>query len=309
MRLSLSVTNFSWRVGAGHELGHEEWDLGRVRGAVAAGLSRIVQAADQGGLYGVWVSDHLMQVDPTGARPGETEMLEAYTTLGYLAGRTENVRLGTMVTGVTFRPPALLVKAVTTLDVLSNGRAMFGVGAGYQGDEAANMGLPLPPIAERFERLEETLRIALQMWAGDESAFKGKHYTLGNPVLSPRTISRPHPPILIGGTGERRTLPLVARYADACNVFDIPDGGATVRHKLAVLAQLCSEIGRPYEEIEKTIATRLAPGESAESFVARCAAFVDLGIDHVGVVTTGPWTDEGVATLAEAAPQLARLGR
>jgi alkanesulfonate monooxygenase SsuD/methylene tetrahydromethanopterin reductase-like flavin-dependent oxidoreductase (luciferase family) len=171
------------------------------------------------------------------------------------------------------------------------------------------MGLPLPPVAERFERLEETLRIALQMWAGDESAFAGKHYTLDAPVHSPATVSRPHPPILIGGTGERRTLPLVARYADACNVFDIPDGGATVRHKLAVLAQLCSEIGRPYEEIEKTISTRLAPGESAESFVARCAAFVDLGIDHVGVVTTGPWTDEGVATLAEAAPELARLGR
>ena len=292
MRLSVSVTNFSWR--------DDKADL-------AAGLSRIVQAADQGGLYGVWVADHLMQVDPYGARPGETEMLEAYTTLGYLAGRTENVRLGTMVTGVTFRPPALLVKAVTTLDVLSNGRAMFGVGAGYQGEEAAAMGLPLPPITERFERLEETLRIALRMWAGDESAFEGRHYTLANPVHSPPAISRPHPPILIGGTGERRTLPLVARYADACNVFDIPDGGATVRHKLSVLAQLCSEIGRPYEEIEKTISTRLALGESAESFVARCAAFVDLGIDHVGVVTTGPWTDEGIATLAEATPELARL--
>jgi F420-dependent oxidoreductase-like protein len=294
VRLSLSVTNFSWRA---------------ERGGLAAGLSRIVHAADQGGLYGVWVSDHLLQVDPYGARPGETEMLEAYTTLGFLAGRTEHVRLGTMVTGVTFRPPALLVKAVTTLDVLSDGRALFGVGAGYQGEEAAAMGLPLPPLAERFERLEETLRIALQMWAGDESAFEGRHYTLGGPVLSPGTVARPHPPILIGGTGERRTLPLVARYGDACNVFDIPDGGATVRHKLAVLAELCDGIGRRYEEIEKTISTRLAPGESAESFVARCAAFVDLGIDHVGVVTTGPWTDQGVATLAEAAPELGRLGR
>ena len=291
MRLSMTVTNFSWPAGQ------------------SGALSRLVRAADQGGLYGVWVPDHLLQVDPYGARPGETEMLEAYTTLGFLAARTENVRLGTMVTGVTFRPPALLVKAVTTLNVLSNGRAMFGVGAGYQSDEAAAMGLPLPPVAERFERLEETLRIALQMWAGDECAFAGKHYTLDAPVHSPATVSRPHPPILIGGTGERRTLPLVARYADACNVFDIPDGGATVRRKLAVLAELCAAIGRPYEKIEKTIATRLAPGESAESFVARCAAFAELGIDHVGVLTTGPWTDQGVATLAEAAPELAQLGR
>ena len=293
MRLSLNVTNFSWR---------------SERAGLAASLARIVHAADQGGLYGVWVSDHLLQVDPYGARPGETEMLEAYTTLGFLAGRTEHVRLGTMVTGVTFRPPSLLVKAVTTLDVLSNGRALFGVGAGYQSDEAAAMGLPLPSVAERFERLEETLRIALQMWAGDESSFEGRHYTLGAPVHSPPTVTRPHPPILIGGTGERRTLPLVARYADACNVFDIPDGGVTVRHKLSVLAELCAAIGRPYEKIEKTIATRLEPGESAESFVARCAAFVELGIDHVGVVTTGPWTDQGVATLAEAVPELASLG-
>jgi F420-dependent oxidoreductase-like protein len=294
VRLSVNITNYSWRAPATE---------------VVAGLARIAHAADQGGLHGVWVPDHLLQVDPYGARPGETDMLEAYTTLGFLAARTERVRLGTMVSAVPFRPPALLVKAVTTVDVLSNGRAMFGVGAGYQGDEAAAMGLPLPPLAERFERLEETLRIALQMWAGDESPFTGAHYTLGRPVHSPGTVSRPHPPILIGGTGERRTLPLVARYADACNVFDIPDGGATVRHKLAVLQGWCAEFGRPYDEIEKTIAARLEPGESVRSFVARCAAFADLGIDQVVVLTTGPWTEDGVATLAEAAPQVARLGR
>ncbi len=292
MRISISVTNFSWRGG----------DLDEH-------LSRIAQAADRGGLYGVWVADHLLQADPYGARPGETEMLEAYTTLGFLAARTERVRMGTLVTGVTFRPPALLVKAVTTLDVLSRGRAMFGVGAGYEGDEAAAMGSPLPPVAERFERLEETLRIARQMWAGDESPFRGRHYTLARPVLSPSTVVRPHPPVLIGGTGERRTLPLVARYADACNVFDIPDGGATVRHKLAVLQKLCAEIGRPYDEIEKTIATRLQPGESAASFVQRCEGFAELGIDHAGVITTGPWTEEAVAVLAEAVPAVDGLGR
>lgn len=292
MRLSMSVTNFSWRPG-GHGL--------RTR------LDEIAQAADEGGLDGLWVADHLLQADPYGARPGETEMLEAYTTLGYLAGRTRRLRLGTLVSAVTFRPPALLVKAVTTLDVLSGGRALFGIGAGYQADEAAAMGLHLPPVPERFDRLEETLRIARQMWNGDESAFDGAHYTLGGPQGSPVPLSRPHPPILVGGTGERRTLPLVARYADLCNVFDIPDGGATVRHKLSVLATLCDGIGRPFDEIEKMIATRLEPGEGATAFVERCAAFVDLGIDHVGVVTTGPWTDDGVATLAEAAPMLADL--
>ena len=227
----------------------------------------------------MWVADHLLQADPYGARPGETEMLEAYTTLGYLAARTSRVRLGTLVTAVTFRPPALLVKAVTTLDVLSGGRALFGIGAGYEAAEAAAMGLPLPPIRERFERLEETLKIALALWAGEESPIVGEHYRLDAPVHSPPPISRP--PILIGGTGERRTLPLVARYADACNVFDIPDGGATARHKLGVLQRLCAEIGRPYDAIEKTISTRLEPGESAASFVERCRAFTELGIDHV----------------------------
>jgi F420-dependent oxidoreductase-like protein len=286
MKLSMSITNFSWR-----------------DGPLARRLADIARIADEGGLYGVWVADHLLQADPYGARPGETEMLEAYTTLGYLAARTERVKLGTLVTAVTFRPPALLVKAVTTLDVLSGGRALFGIGAGYEATEAAAMGLPLPPIGERFDRLEETLKIALQLWAGDETPIAGEHYRLDAPVHSPAPISRP--PILIGGTGERRTLPLVARYADACNVFDIPDGGATARHKLAVLQALCAEIGRPYDAIEKTISTRLEPGESAAAFVERCRAFTELGIDHVGVVTTGPWTDESVATLAVAAPRLA----
>jgi F420-dependent oxidoreductase-like protein len=291
MRLSMSVTNFSWRDGRNDH------------------LSRIVRAADRGGLHAVWVADHLLQADPYGARPGETEMFEAYTTLGYLAGQTERIRLGALVSPVTFRPPAMLVKAVTTLDVLSGGRAVFGVGAGYEADEAAAMGIPMPPVAERFDRLEETLRIALRMWSGDQSPFHGRYYTLTAPVLSPAPVSRPHPPVLIGGTGERRTLPLVARYADACNVFDIPDGGATVRHKLSVLARLCEEAGRPYDAVEKTISTRLAPGESAGAFAERCAGFADLGIDHVVVVTTGPWTEESAGTLAEAAPRLAGAGR
>jgi F420-dependent oxidoreductase-like protein len=221
MKVSIGVTNCSWPGGPAG-----------VRGE----LARLVQAAEETGIDTVWVVDHLIQADPT-APPGDTDMLEAYTTLGFLAARSERVRLGTMVSAVAFRPPALLVKAVTTLDVLTGGRAWIGIGAGYQQDEARAMGLPLPPVAERFERLEETLQIAARMWASDETPFDGEHYRLGHPVDSPGPVQRPHPPILIGGTGERKTLRLVARYADACNLFDIPDGGRTIKHKLDVLAR------------------------------------------------------------------------
>jgi F420-dependent oxidoreductase-like protein len=292
MRVSVNVTNYSWPGGPAR-LGPE--------------LARLAGAADQAGLDTVWVSDHLVQADPTAA-PGQTEMLEGYTALGFLAARTERVRLGTMVTGVTFRPPALLVKAVTSLDVLSGGRAWLGVGAGYQEDEAQAMGLQLPPVAERFERLEETLQIAARMWAGDEAPFEGRHYRLRHPVGSPLPLRRPHPPILVGGTGERRTLRLVAQYADACNLFDIPDGGRTIRRKLEVLARHCDEVGRPFGAIEKTLSTRLEPGEPAGSFVDRCAAAADLGIEHMVVITPGPWTDESLATLAAAVPAVAEVG-
>ncbi|MFG1700964.1 TIGR03560 family F420-dependent LLM class oxidoreductase [Nonomuraea sp. NPDC049309] len=288
MKTSISVTNFSWR-----------------DGTMAARLGEIAEAADAGGLDALWVADHVLQTDPYGAGPGETEMLESATTLGYLAARTSRIRLGTLVSAVTFRPPALLIKAVTTLDVMSGGRALFGIGAGYQADEAAAMGLPLPPLPERFDRLEETLQIALRMWAGDAQPYRGTYYTLDAPLCSPLPISRPHPPILIGGTGEKRTLPLVARYADACNVFDIPDGGETTRRKLGVLRELCERIGRPYDEIEKIMATRIRPGESAAAFADRCAGFAPLGIDHVVVLTSGPWTVQAVDTVAEAARRLA----
>jgi F420-dependent oxidoreductase-like protein len=284
MRVSLNITNYSYPGGTA---------------SIAAHLGRIVLAADEAGLDTVWVSDHLLQADPTATIDGE--MLEAYTTLGFLAARTERVRLGTMVTGVTFRPPALLIKAVTTLDVLSGGRAWLGVGAGYQQDEARAMGLPLPPVVERFERLEETLRLAFQMWLGNDAAFEGTHYRLERPVGSPLPIQRPHPPVLIGGMGEQKTLRLVARYADACNLFDIPDEGRTIRHKLSVLARHCQAAGRPYAAIEKTLSTRLQPGEPPESFAERCRIYATWGIEHVVVITPGPWTEDAVATLGTAA--------
>jgi F420-dependent oxidoreductase-like protein len=292
MRVSISATNYSWPGGPE---------------SLRPDLAWLVSAADQAGVDTVWVVDHLIQADPT-APPGDRDMLEAYTTLGFLAASSERVRLGTMVTGVTFRPPALLVKAVTTLDVLTGGRAWLGIGAGYHGDEAIAMGLPLPAAPERYERLEETLQIANRMWAGDESPFEGRHYRLQRPTAVPAPAQRPRPRVLIGGHGEQRTLPLVARYADACNLFDIPDGGQTIRHKLAVLRRCCEDAGRPYEEVEKTLSTRLEPGESSDAFVQRCARAAEYGIEHLVVASSRAWTSEGVETLAAAIARLREAG-
>jgi F420-dependent oxidoreductase-like protein len=283
MRISLSITNYSWQGGPAR---------------LAAELARVVRAAEAGGLDTVWVPDHLLQAAP-GCAP-DAEMLEAYTTLGFLAGQSARIRLGAMVTAATYRSPGLLIKAVTTLDVLTGGRAWLGIGAGYHEGEALALGLSLPPAAERYERLEETLRLALQMWAGDVSAFAGSHYRLERPLNSPQSLTRPHPPILIGGMGERKTLRLVARYADACNLFDIPDGGATIRHKLAVLAEHCEAAGRPYGEIEKTVSTRLERSETAAAFAERCAGLAELGIEHAVVIASEPWSEERIAVLAEA---------
>jgi len=287
MKLSLSITTYTWPDGPAHLARH---------------LGDVAEAADEAGIDTVWVPDHLLQGAP--GRSPDDEMLEAYTTLGYLAARTERVRLGAAVTGVTFRPAALLVKAVTTLDVLSGGRAWLGVGAGYHGEEARLMGLPLPAAATRFAILEETLQLALRMWRGDASPFVGTQLRLDGPISSPAPLHRPHPPILIGGTGEQKTLRYVARYGDACNVFDIPDGGATIRLKLDVLARHCAEAGRDYAEIDKTVSTRIEPGESAAEFVQRCGTLAELGLDHVMVITSGGWTDELLGVLAQARPQL-----
>jgi F420-dependent oxidoreductase-like protein len=202
--------------------------------------------------------DHVWQIGVIG--PPEHEMLEAYTTLGYLAAKTERVKLLTVVTAVVYRDPGLLAKAVTTLDVLSGGRAMLGIGAAWNEDEAAGLGLFFPSTAERFERLEETLQICLQMWSENDGPYDGKHYQLARTLNSPQSLTRPHPPILIGGAGERKTLRFVARYADACNIFDSPD----LAHKLEVLREHCSREGRDYSEIEKTVQTRFNLGEHGE---------------------------------------------
>ncbi|HEY7044363.1 MAG TPA: LLM class flavin-dependent oxidoreductase [Nocardioidaceae bacterium] len=286
MRLSISVTNYSWAADT----------------PVRDGLATIARRADDAGLDTVWVPDHLVQVDPT-VPDDATDMLEAYTTLGYLAGLTERVRLGALVSNVALRTPALLVKAVSTLGVLSGRRAWLGIGAGYRGDEAADMGFELPDTPERFERLEETLQIATKMFAGDDSAYEGTRYRLARP----RNMPRPQQPpaILLGGTGERRTLRLVARYADACNVFDIPDEGRTIRQKLAVLAEHCESDGRPFDAIEKTLSTRIAPGESADELVRRAEWFATIGIEHLIFVSSDPWSADSMELLAAAAPRVA----
>ena len=205
--------------------------------------------------------DHVWQIGHIG--PPEHEMLEAYTALGWLAAKTNRVKLLTMVTAVVYREPGLLAKAVTTLDVLSGGRAILGIGAAWNADESAGLGLLFPPLSERFERLEEAILICKQMWSGDEGPFDGKHYHLARTLNSPQALSRPHPPILIGGSGEKKTLRLVAKYADACNImaYNLDD----TAHKLDVLRQHCANEGRDYDEIEKTAQTRYDLGENGEN--------------------------------------------
>jgi F420-dependent oxidoreductase-like protein len=246
MKVGLHISDFTWEGGA-EEL--------RFR------LADIAQRAELAGVDRISVMDHVWQIGPIG--PPEHEMLEAYTALGWLAAKTERVKLLTMVTAVVYREPGLLAKAMTTLDVLSGGRTILGIGAAWNEDEARGLGLPFPPTAERFERLEEAILICKQMWSGSEAPFDGKHYHLARTLNSPQVLSRPHPPILIGGAGEKKTLRLVARYADACNiaVYD----PAQAAHKLEVLREHCVTEGRDYGEIEKTAQTRFDLGENGEN--------------------------------------------
>ncbi len=225
---------------------------------LGADLRTVAQTADQAGFDFVSVMDHFFQIGVIG--PPEREMLEAYTTLGYLAACTSRAKLVTLVTGAVYRHPGILAKIVTTLDVLSGGRAWLGIGAAWNEEESRGLGIPFPPVAERFERLEETLQICLQMWRGDESPHRGRHYQLERPLNSPRALSQPHPPIMIGGSGERKTLRMVARYGQACNLFPGPD----LAHKLDVLRAHCDAEGRDYDEIEKTCYFIFDVGEKGE---------------------------------------------
>jgi F420-dependent oxidoreductase-like protein len=266
MKIGLQIPRFNWP-GSPQNTG--------------AKLTEIAATAEAAGFSSLWVMDHYYQIAP-GLGQADDPMLEGYSVLNYLAGVTKNATLGTLVTGVIYREPAYLVKIVTALDVLSGGRAYFGVGAAWYEQEAHGMGFPFPPIKERFERLEETLQIAHQMWSDDRSPFEGKHYRLEKPINSPQPISRPHPPIMIGGMGEKKTLRLVAQYADACNLF-LRAGLDTLVHKMDVLRRHCDDLGRDFEEIECTTlgTVHLAPDEmTAKDVISTCQDLAGLGISH-----------------------------
>jgi F420-dependent oxidoreductase-like protein len=246
MKLGLQIPEFKWAEGP--------TKLGST-------LAQVARTAEQAGFESIWVMDHFWQIRGFG-KP-EQEMLEGYSALAFMAAVTSRARLGTMVTGVVYRYPGVLAKTLTTLDVLSGGRAWLGIGAAWNEAESRGLGIPFPPIAERFERLEETLQICLAMWEGNrgsEKPFNGKHYQLERPLNVPQSLSRPHPPILIGGGGEKKTLRMVAQYAGACNLFPTPE----LAHKLDVLRDHCKALGRNYDEIEKTAIFSFDVGESGE---------------------------------------------
>jgi F420-dependent oxidoreductase-like protein len=240
---------------------------------LSAELATVARTADDAGFEYIAVMDHFFQIPAVG--PAEREMLEAYTTLGYLAACTSRAALLTVITGTVYRDPGVLAKIVTTLDVLSQGRAWLGIGAAWNEQESRGLGIPFPPVAERFERLEETLQICLQMWHGDESPYHGKHYQLERPLNSPQSLSRPHPPIMIGGGGEKKTLRLVARYADACNVF----AGRDEARKLDVLRQHCEAVGRDYDTIYKTVYYAFNTSLGAQRIIDDLATLAGLGFD------------------------------
>ncbi|MFJ2157913.1 LLM class F420-dependent oxidoreductase [Streptomyces sp. NPDC087856] len=275
--------------------------------AIGPELAASAVAAEAAGVSWLSVMDHYFQMEFNGG--AEDAMLEAYTTLGFLAGNTSTVRLGALVTGVTYRNPGLLAKIATTLDVLSGGRATLGIGAAWYDREHHGLGVHYPPLAERFERLEETLQICLQMWDPKANGpYEGKHYRLAETLCVPAPVSSPHPEIMIGGGGEKKTLRLVAQYADACNlIVSTPD---ELRHKLSVLRGHCDTLGRDYDRIRKTI---VHTGESVttgdlEAFLREIDGFTKLGVD---TVILGPRTGEPAEWIerfvAPAVPRLAEL--
>jgi F420-dependent oxidoreductase-like protein len=253
--------------------------------AIGPEITRAAQVADQAGVVSLSFMDHYFQMDRM--FPAEEPMLEGYTSLGFVAGQTRAIRLGLLVTGVTYRHPGLLAKIVTTLDVLSGGRAELGIGAAWYEREHRGLGVDFPPLAERFERLEETLQICRQMWSDDNGPYQGRHYHLEETLCSPQPISRPHPPIVIGGGGERKTLRLVAQYADACNLFaSTPEA---IADKLDVLRRHCDEVGRDPDEIRKTIlytGPELAVGDTA-AFLERMREYARVGVEEVHVMPLG----------------------
>jgi F420-dependent oxidoreductase-like protein len=290
MKIGLQIPDFTWP-GGPSQLGPE--------------LGRVARAADDAGFNRVAVMDHVFQIGVVG--PPEHEMLEAYTTLGFLAAHTSRARLLTLVTGTVYRSPGLLAKIITTLDVLSGGRAELGIGAAWNEEESRGLGLFFPPLAERFEHLEEALQICLKMWADGDEPYEGKRHHLERTLNSPQVLSRPHPPILIGGAGEKKTLRFVARYGQACNLFPGPE---TAR-KLDVLRAHCEAEGRDYDEIEKTCYFSFDPGEKGENtgqIVDTLGKLSEQGFDAVIGNIKDPWKITPIETIgSDVIPAVASL--
>lgn len=288
MKVGISIAKFNWPGGPA---------------TYGPNLMEIARRADESEvIHSLWAMDHFWQIGHNG--PPEDPLLECYTVLPFLAAVTRNVQIGAGVTGVSYRHPGVLLKAVTSLDVLSGGRAWLGIGAAWNADEAAGLGIPFPPLGQRFRQLEETLQIAERMWSGDESPFHGTEYTLERPLNSPGAIRSPRPPILIGGGGERKTLRLVAQYADACNLFDLGGSLEPLQHKLSVLRRHCADVGRSYDSVVKTVAVVMPSGGAVE----RLKQLADLGFDLA--LFDLPGTDaSAVDVLADAGAAVASYGR
>jgi len=298
VKLGLQISSFTWPGGTAE---------------IGPTLARIVRTADDVGFDSIWVMDHFFQI--RGVGPVTDPMLEGYTTLGFMAASSQRARLGLMVGGVHYRQPALWVKATTSLDVLSGGRAWLGIGAAWNREESEGLGFRFPPLGERFELLEETLQVAHAMWSGEQGSgagLQGRHVTATRLLNSPQSITRPRPPIMVGGGGERKTLRLVAQYADATNVFG---GSAAIHHKYEVLARHCEDVGRSYDEIERTtlqsvrISADGAPGtESPAQVVDRFGELADAGAQHVIFSVRDVWQTDRLELIGrDVAPHLRSL--
>lgn len=289
VKIGLQIPSFTWPGGDA---------------AIGPTLGRIAEAGDAAGLDSLWVMDHFYQIGSVG-RP-EEPMLEGWSALAFMAAHSKNATLGLMVGGVHYREAGLWAKAATTLDVLSGGRAYLGIGAAWNEEESRGLGFPMPPLGVRFEMLEETLQIVHAMWQGSRGSgehFEGKHYQAERLLNSPQALQKPHPRIIIGGGGEQKTLRLVAKYADACNIFGGPD---QLSHKFAVLRQRCAEVGRPFEEIERSNLTRIdLSAQTPAQIIAAYRRLAEIGVQHVIFSLTGVYDLRNLETLGrEVIPQV-----
>jgi F420-dependent oxidoreductase-like protein len=289
MQLDLHVPRFTWPGGPG---------------AIGPTFASLAQTADAIGVRTLSVMDHWFQMDMMW--PADEPMLEGYSALSFAAAKTDRLRFRLLVGGVTYRHPGLLAKTVTTLDVLSRGRAELGLGAAWYEREHRGLGVPFPPLRERYERLEETIQICFQMWSDDNGPYEGTHYRLAETLCSPPPVSTPRPRLLIGGGGERKTLRLVAQYADACNIIG---DAAVVKHKVDVLHRHCAEVGRDPEKIEVTALMTIADDVPPDIILREAEAFSAVGVDAIVIRSTGPeptrWLED---TWAAAVPRLESIG-